>query len=250
MCGTIPSVRLPLLLVWIATLTAFPLAAQVPAPSKPDVGEGLKRERERLASFQWRLRTEMKVDGVLRVSRTENVHLGPNGELVKKIVKFEKAKEPTPFPGNDPRARLVAPTTNTEEDTLFEQAQALMQFYARLSPERVEAWAERAELMPPDPDRAGKVRLHGRGLGRPQDDAVLYLDPLTKIASEIEVKTTVDPRIIDIAFLRATFEPLAPVKPGAPAVWVPKKIFLNMNRGKRAVTLEMETTDWRSWTGS
>ncbi len=250
MCGTIPSVRLPLLLVWMATLTAFPVAAQVPAPSKPDVGEGLKRERERLANFQWRLRTEMKVDGVLRVSRTENVHLGPNGELVKKIVKFEKAKEPTPFPQNDPRARLAAPTTNTEEDTLFEQAQALMQFYARLSPERVEAWAERAELMPPDPDRAGKVRLHGRGLGRPQDDAVLYLDPLTKIASEIEVKTTVDPRIVDIAFLRATFEPLAPVKPGASAVWVPKKIFLNMNRGKRAVTLEMETTDWRSWTGS
>jgi len=31
---------------------------------------------------------------------------------------------------------------------------------------------------------------------------------------------------------------------------VPKKIFLNMNRGKRAVTLEMETSEWRSWTGS
>ncbi len=250
MCGTIPSVRLPLLLACAATLTGFPLAAQVPSPSKPDVGEGLKRERERLANFQWRLKTEMKVDGVLRVSRTENVHLGPNGELVKKIVKFEKAKEPTPFPETDPRARLAAPTTNTEEDRLFEQAQALMQFYARLSPERVEAWAERAELMPPDPDRAGKVRLHGRGLGRPQDDAVLYLDPLTKVASEIEVKTTVDPRIVDIAFLRATFEALPQLRPDVPAVWVPKKIFLNMNRGKRAVTLEMETTDWRSWTGS
>jgi len=61
-------VRLPLLLVLTATLTAFPLPAQVPAPSKPDVGEGLKREREHLANFEWRLRTEMKVDGVLRVS--------------------------------------------------------------------------------------------------------------------------------------------------------------------------------------
>ena len=250
MCGTIPPVRIPPRLVLAATLIAFPLAAQAPAPSKPHVGEGLKRERERLANFQWRLKTEMKIDGVLRVSRTENVHLGPSGELVKKIVKFDKSVAPTPFPENDPRARLGSHMTNTEEDTLFEQAQALMQFYTRLSPERVDAWAQRAELMPPDPDRAGKVRLHGRGLGRPQDDAVLYLDPLTKIASEIEVKTTVDPRIIDIAFLRATFEPLAQAKPGAPAVWVPKKIFLNMNRGKRAVTLEMETTDWRSWSGS
>jgi hypothetical protein len=192
----------------------------------------------------------MKIDGVLRVSRIENVHLGPSGELVKKIVKFDKSMEPTPFPHNDPRARHAAPPTNTEEDALFEQAQALMQFYARLSPERVEAWAERAELMPPDPDRADKVRLHGRGLGRPQDDAVLYLDPLTKVASEIEVKTTVDPRIVDIAFLRATFEPLPQVRPNVPAVWVPKKIFLNMNLGKRAVTLEMETSDWRSWTGT
>jgi hypothetical protein len=249
-CGTIPSVRLPLLLVAAATLTGFLLAAQAPAPSKPDVAEGLKRERERLANYQWRLKTEMKVDGVLRVSRTESVHLGPSGELVKKIVKFDKAMAPSPFPQHDPRARLSAPMTSTEEDSLFEQAQALMQFYARLSPERVEEWAKRAELMPPDPDRASKVRLHGRGLGRPQDDAVLYLDPQTKIASEIEVKTTVDPRIVDIAFLRATFEPLPQVRSDMPAVWVPKKIFLNMNRGKRAVTLEMETTDWRSWTGS
>ncbi len=233
-----------------ATLTAFPLAAQAPAPSKPDVGKGLQIERERLAAYQWRLKTEMKVDGVLRVSRTENVHLGPNGELVKKIVKFDKSIAPTPFPANDPRARLAPPPSNTEEDTLFEQAQSLMQFYARLSPARVAAWAERAELMPPDPDRAGKVRLHGRGLGRVQDDAVLYLDPQTKIASEIEVKTTVDPRIVDIAFLRATFEPLPQVRADLPAVWVPKKIFLNMNHGKRAVTLEMETSEWRAWTGS
>jgi hypothetical protein len=240
-------VKRPLLLVLAATLTAFPLAAQAPTPSKPDVAEGLKRERERLANYQWRLKTEMKVDGVLRVSRLENVHLGPTGELVKKIVKFDKSPEPTPFPHNDPRARFAVPPTNTEEDTLFEQAQSLMQFYARLSPERVEAWAERAELMPPDPDRAGKVRLHGRGLGRPQDDAVLYLDPLTKVASEIEVKTTVDPRIVDIAFLRATFEQLPQVRPDVPAVWVPKKIFLNMNRGRREVMLEMETSDWRAW---
>ena len=245
-----PPVKLRSLFFAAATLTAFPLGAQAPAPSKPDVAKGLRVERERLAAYQWRLKTEMKVDGALRVSRTENVHLGPNGELVKKIVKFDKSMAPTPFPENDPRARLAAPTSSAEEDNLFEQAQSLMQFYARLSPERVAAWAERAELMPPDPDRAGKIRLHGRGLGRTQDDAVLYLDPLTKIASEIEVKTTVDPRIVDIAFLRATFEALPQVRPDVPPVWVPKKIFLNMNRGKRAVTLEMETSEWRSWTGS
>ena len=242
--------KLRSLLFAAATLTAFPLGAQAPAPSKPDVGKGLQVERERLAAYQWRLRTEMKVDGVLRVARVENVHLGPNGELVKKIVKFDKSIAPTPFPASDPRARLALPTSNTEEDALFEQAQSLMQFYARLSPARVAAWAERAELMPPDPDRAGRIRLHGRGLGRVQDDAVLYLDPLTKIASEIEVKTTVDPRIVDIAFLRATFEPLPKVRADLPAVWVPKKIFLNMNHGKRAVTLEMETSEWRAWTGS
>lgn len=238
------------LLAAAVTLTAFRLAAQAPTPAKPDVGEGLKIERERLANYQWRMKTEMTVDGISRVTRVESVHLGPSGELVKKIVRFDKAPEPTPFPANDPRARHALPTKAGEDDTLFEQAQSLMQFYARLSPERVEAWAERAQLMPPDPDRAGKIRLHGNGLGRPQDDAVLYLDPQTKTASEIEVKTTVDPTIVDIAFLRATFEPLPQVRPDVPAVWVPKKIFLNMNRGKHAVKLEMETSDWRAWGGS
>ena len=231
----------------LATLTALPLAAQDPTPSKLDVGPGLKRERARLSNYQWRLRTEMKVDGTVRMSKLEDVHLGPDGGLVKKIVKFDKALQPTPFAENDPRARIYAPTTGSEEDRLSEIAQDLMQYYARLSPERVAEWARNAEVLPAEADHPGLVRMHGRGLGRPQDDAVLFFDPKTKTAAQIEVKTTVDPRILDIAFIRATFEALPQVRPDAPPVWVPKRVFLNMSRGKRAVALEMETTDWRSW---
>ncbi len=231
----------------LATLTALPLAAQDPTPSKPDVGQGLKRERERLANYQWRIKTEMKIDGTIRMSKVEDVHLGPDGGLVKKIVKFDKGAEPTPYAENDPRARVYAPTTGSEEDRLSEIAQDLMQYYARLSPERVAEWARRAELLPANADHPGLVRMHGRGLGRPQDDAVLYLDPKTHTAALIEVKTTVDPRILDIAFIRATFEALAQVRPDLAPLWVPKRVFLNMRRGKRAVALEMETSDWRQW---
>ena len=122
-----------------------------------------------------------------------------------------------------------------------------MQYYARLSPERVTEWAKNAEILPAEADHPGLVRMHGRGLGRPLDDAVLFFDPKTQTAAQIEVKTTVDPRILDIAFIRATFEPLPKVRSDSPAVWVPKRVFLNMRRGKRAVALEMETTDWRAW---
>lgn len=230
-----------------ATLTAIPLAAQAPVPSKPDVGGGLRRERERLANYQWRLRTEMKVDGTMRMSKIEDVHLGPDGGLVKKMVKFEKAPEPTPYAENDPRSRVYAPTTGSEEERLSEIAQDLMQYYLRLTPERVAEWAKRAELLPPDADHPGLVRMHGRGLGRPLDDAVLYLDPKTQNAAQIEVKTTVDPRILDIAFIRATFEALPRVRPDVEPLWVPRRVFLNMSRGRRAVALEMETSDWRTW---
>ncbi len=231
----------------LATLTAIPVAAQDPTPSKPDVGGGLRRERERLANYQWRLRTEMRVDGAVRMSKLEDVHLGPDGGLVKRIVKYDRSAAPTPYAENDPRARVYAPVTGSEEDRLSEQAQDLMQYYARLSPERVAEWAKRAEILPADLDHPTLVRMHGRGLGRPQDDAVLYLDPKTQTVSQIEVKTTVDPRILDIAFIRATFEPLPQVRPDFPPVWVPKRVFLNMNRGRRTVALEMETSDWRSW---
>lgn len=235
---------------FLATLIALPLAAQDPTPSKLDVGPGLKRERERLSGYQWRLKTEMKVDGTTRMFKIEDVHLGPDGGLVKKTVKFDKPTEPTPFPENDPRARVYAPTTGTEEERLFEIAQDLMQYYARLSPERVAEWARNAEVLPPEADHPGLVRMHGRGLGRPLDDAVLFFDPKTKTAAKIEVKTTVDPRILDIAFIRATFEALPQVRADVAPLWVPKRVFLNMRRGKRAVALEMETTDWRTWTGS
>lgn len=232
--------------ILLATLTALPLAAQDPVPAKPDVGQGLRRERERLAGYRWRLRTEMRVDGASRLAKVEDVHLGPDGGIVKKLVKFERAAQPTPYAENDPRARLYAPPTGSEEDRLFEAAQDLMQYYARLSPERAAEWAKGAELLPADADHPGLVRMHGRGLGRPLDDAVLYLDPRTQAVSQIEVKTTVDPRILDIAFLRATFEPLQ-VRTDVPALWVPKRVFLNMTRGRRTVALEMEATDWRTW---
>ncbi len=151
----------------LATLSATPLAAQEPVPSKPDVGQGLQRERARLANYQWRLKTEMKVDGVIRLSKVEDVHLGPDGGLVKRIVRFDKAPEPTPFAENDPRSRVYAPLPGSEEERLFEIAQDLMQYYLRLSPERVAEWAKRAEILPSDADHPGLVRMHGRGLGRP-----------------------------------------------------------------------------------
>jgi hypothetical protein len=238
---------LPALL--LVTLTAAPLAAQAPTPAKPDVGGGLRRERERLSGYRWRLKTEMRVDGVVRMSKLEDVNLGPDGGLVKKIVKFEKAPEPTPFAENDPRARIYSPLGGAEEDRLSELAQDLMQYYLRLSPERVTEWAARAEILPAEADHPGLVRMHGRGLGRPQDDAVLYLDPKTQAPTLIEVKTTVDPRILDIAFIRATFESLPQIRPDVPALWVPKRVFLNMSRGRRSVALEMETSDWRAWSG-
>jgi hypothetical protein len=239
--------RLPTSAFLLATLSALPLAAQDPTPSKLDVGPGLKRERERLANYQWRLKTEMKVDGTVRMHKVEDVHLGPDGGLVKKTVKFDKPAEPTPFAENDPRARVYAPATGSEEERLSEIAQDLMQYYARLSPERVAEWAKNAEVLAPEAEHPGLVRMHGRGLGRPLDDAVLFFDPKTKTAAYIEVKTTVDPRILDIAFIRATFEPLPQVRADVTPLWVPKRVFLNMRRGKRAVALEMETTDWRQW---
>jgi len=241
-------VKRPLTSVFLAaTLGALPLAAQAPDPSKPDVVQGLKHERERLANYQWRLRTEMRIDGALRLSKLEDVHLGPDGGLVKKIVKFDKAAEPTPFAENDPRRRVYAPLPGSEEDRLSEIAQDLMQYYLRLSPERVAEWAKRAEILPGDADHPGLVRMHGRGLGRPLDDAVIYLDPKTQNAVQIEVKTTVDPRILDIAFIRATFEALPQPRADVAPLWIPTHIFLNMNRGHRAVALEMETSDWRTW---
>lgn len=230
-----------------ATLIQSALAGQAPTPAKPNVAEGLKRERARLSSYQWRLKTEMKVDGVLRMQKTEDVHLAPDGGLVRKLVKFDKKPIPTPYPWSDPRSRLEPPATEAEEDRFADQAQDLMHLYLTLSPERVEEWAARAEVLPPDPDRPGQIRIHGRGLGRPQDDAMLYLDAVKRTPVEIEVKTTPDMLIVDIAFIRARFEALPAVHPNMEPVWVPKKIFLNMDRGKRVVTLEMDTSDYRAW---
>lgn len=214
----------------------------------PDVVAGLKKEREQLSRYQWRLKTEMKVDNVIRLVKTEDVHLGPDGGLVKaKTVKYDKKPAPTPLPYKDPRAALGPPATDKEDEAFFEQAQDLMQFYLRLSPERIAAWAKGAERLGPDPDRPGRVRMHGRGLGRPFDDALLYLDATTKAPTEIEVKTTVNPLMVNIAFLRVYIEKFSPPEPGAEPLLVPKRIFMTMDRGRRHAALEMEMSDFRTW---
>jgi hypothetical protein len=239
--------RLPVCALAVALLahTGPAPAWQEPAPGK-SLGEDVVRERERLANYRWRLKTEMTVDGRLRMTRLEDVNLSPNGGFQKRLVRFERAPEPTPVPITDPRAGLVSPSPE-DDDRFFETAQYLMELYARLTPGQVNAWAARARLLPPDPDRPGLLRMVGRGLGRPQDDAVAYIDPKSRRASEIEVKTTVGPEVKEIAFIRVSFELLTPASPEAPSVLVPKRIFLNMSRGRHDVALEMETSDWRVW---
>lgn len=189
----------------------------------------------------------MKVDDVPRLTKVEDVHLGPDGALVtKKTVRWEKRPEPPPLPPNDPRADLRRPLPPEEEERLAEAATEVMQLYARLSPAVARRWQQEAEVLPPDPDRPGLERIRGRGLARPQDEATIYLDGESRLLSEIEVKTTVSPEIRDIAFLRVTFEDL-PAPGGPPGLRVPGRIFLNLDFLGRRVALEMSTTDYRSW---
>lgn len=231
----------------LALALAVAPAVEPPPTAGPDLASGLESGRKGLALYQWRLRTEMKVDGVSRLTKLEDVHLGPDGGLVtKKTVKYDRRPEPTPFPRNDPRADRQRPLTQLEEEQLGEAAMEVMQLYARLSPDVVRRWQEGAELLPPDPARKGLVRMKGRGLARPQDEATLYLDEKSRLVGEIEVKTTVSPEIRDIAFLRAEFEKLP--APGAPpGLRAPGRIYLNMQFQGRRVTLEMTTTDYSSW---
>ncbi len=219
-----------------------------PAQQKPDVAGSVVTERRRLSSYRWRLLTEMSVDGNPRIVKSEDVHLGPDGALVhEKTVRSERKPQPTPVPWNDPRAVLGPPASAAEDEAFFEQAQSLMQYYLRLSPERLAEWAKGAELLPADPDRPGKIRMHGRGLGRPLDDAVLYLDAATRAPVEIEVKTTLSPTLRDIAFLRVLIEPLEPPPPDGEVLLVPKRIFLNIDRGNRHASVEMTMSDFRTW---
>ncbi|MBK9372478.1 MAG: hypothetical protein IPN03_01745 [Holophagales bacterium] len=238
---------MPATLPALAALLAITLLATPPPTVPPDVASGLETGRQGLAHYQWRLRTEMKVDGVSRLTKLEDVHLGPDGGLVtKKTVKYDRRPEPTPLPASDPRSDRQRPLTSPEEERLAEAAMEVMQLYARLTPDVARRWQEGADMLPPDPGRPGLVRLKGRGLGRPQDEATLYLDEKTRIVEQIEVKTTVSPEIRDIAFLRADFERIP--APGAPpGLLVPGRIFLNMQYQGRRVTLEMTTTDYSTW---
>ena len=178
---------LPLSLPLLLLLSAPP-AATPSSPAPTEAAAGVAKGREELARFRWRLKTDMKVNDSLRISKLEEVHLGPDGRLVmQKTLRFERKPQPTPLPYGDPRLKYAAPPSEEEEERLFDVARDLMQFYASIPPERVAEWTKKAEVMPHDPERSGRIRMHGRGLGRPEDDAVVYLDPDSRAAVEIEV---------------------------------------------------------------
>lgn len=235
--------RVPTILLALLVLPPLGSLAQ-----KPDVAGSVATERRRLSNFRWRLTTEMTVDGNPRLTKSEDVHLGPDGGLVReKTVRYDKRPAPTPLPYNDPRARLGPPATQDEDEAFFQQAQNLMQYYLRLSPESLEQWGKGAALLPSDPDRPGKIRMHGRALGRPFDDALLYLDERTRAPVEIEVKTTLSDKLRDIAFIRVLIEPMTPAPPDAEALLVPKRIEMNIDRGHRHASFQMTMGDFRAW---
>ncbi len=242
------SSRITLAIVLMLTAWNASALPTAPADAKPDVAHALDVARHRLSALKWRMKTEMRVDGEIRLTKVEDVHLGPDGDLVKaKVVRYDKKPAPTPLPYGDPRSRLGPPPTDAEEETLFAQAQALMQLYLRLSPDSVAEWARGAQLLPELSERPGQRALRGRGLGRTLDEAILYLEASSQTAREIEVKTTVSDAVVDIAFLRVSFEPRSLPAVSQKPVVVPKSVFLNMDRGKRRVRLEMEMSDFQSW---
>ena len=170
----------PALALLAALLPPGPSTATPPPTPRPDLASGLELGREGLARYQWRLKTEMKVDGLLRLTKVEDVHLGPDGGLVmKKTVRYDKRPEPTPFPPNDPRGRDQRLLTSDEEEKLADAASDVMQLYARLSPEVVRRWQESAELLPPDPDGApGPSEGGGGGSEGSQSGADLVVSTL------------------------------------------------------------------------
>lgn len=245
------SASLPLLAAFFAALVEVATAApdgSAAAGRGIDPAASLDAGRHRLAAFQWRMKTEMRIDDIPRLTKLEDVHLGPDGALVKaKTIRYERYPAPTPVASRDPRSGRFIPPTEGEDEPLFEQAQALMQLYARLSPAEVSAWAKGAALLPENSDRPGLKALGGRGLVRPLDNVVLYLDAATGSAREIEVKTTVSAKIVDIAFLRVLFSSKVLGPAGSPPVVAPESVYLNMTRGRRRVVLEMEMSDFRPW---
>ncbi|MCG3194123.1 MAG: hypothetical protein DIJKHBIC_03380 [Thermoanaerobaculia bacterium] len=239
----------------IAAVLASFIPLPLPASEEPprptplsDPGSGVQKGREKLSSYRWRVRTEMRVDDDLRITKLEDVHIAPDGGLAwDKTVKYERQPPPTPFPYADPRRSLPQPPSEKDEDIYFEQGYSLIQLYARVSPSHINAWASGAKITTTDPDRSGHTKISGRGLVRRLDEAVVYLDSASRQAVEIEVKTTVTELVKDIAFLRVQLEPLAERRAESPIV-APRKIFLNMNRGTRRIVIEMTFVDFRKWT--
>lgn len=240
----VTAVALPLL---GALLSGQP--APTPSPPRPEeVAASLKEDREKLGRYRFRLQSRMAVDGDDRLTKLEDVHIGPDGGLVReKTVRFDRRPPPTPVPYADPRRRSVEPLTEKQEDALFEETQTLLQLYLTLPPARVAAWAARAQEVPPEPDRGGRRKLHGTGLARPFDDVVAYLDPASGLVAEVEVKTTVTEKLKDIAFLRVTFQALPPLRSGGDPTVAPKEGFLNMDRGRHRIVVDLSATDFRSW---
>lgn len=243
----------PLAVPLVLALLPSRLPAAPPRPGGAAAGAGdvaasLEKGRATLGQYRFRLRSRMTVDGELRIDKLEDVHIGPDGDLVReKTLRFERRPAPTPVPFTDPRSSVLVPLTEKEEDRLFAEAESLVHLYLTLPASRIGEWASGAEGMASDPEREGRRKLHGRGLGRPFDDAVVYLDPVTGAAEEVEVKTTATEQVKDIAFLRVTFQVLPSPRPGAAGAVAPEKGFLNMDRGRRRVVVEMETSDFRSW---
>lgn len=218
------------------------------ATSARSVAVAVTEFRKNLALFRFRIRTTMSVDGNVRIVKLEEVRVGPDGGLVRdRTLRYERKPLPTPYPYGDPRRGQPDPPAPKEEDALWEQSQSLLMFYLRTSADRVGEWATRSRVVPRDPERDGMARWQGRGLFRPWDEVSAYFDAGTRTLRQVEIKTTVSDRPLDIAFIRLGFGSRPSVRSGQPPVAVLDDVFLNMNRGRRRVVVEIDATDFRAF---
>ncbi|HSO74072.1 MAG TPA: hypothetical protein VLU47_04480, partial [Blastocatellia bacterium] len=186
--------RLVSIIVMASLAPAATLGAQ---DAKQKFASAQKSNAAAARQYTWKSRTELKLKGESKSVKLEQVRYDANGQLQKTPIDTGAPQTQQPS-GGRLKQRVVA-KKKEEFGELIKGLAGLVNSYAHMPQDKMQAFTQNAAFKPGQGQDAGKIEITGQPGIAAGDSLTLWVDKSTMLFNRISINTVYDKEPVSVA---------------------------------------------------
>jgi hypothetical protein len=186
--------------VLVLFVLASGLAIAAGTQDKEKFAQAQKQNSEALKQYTWKSRTEIKMKGESKNVKLEQIRYDIDGKLEKTSIGGSPEQQPQEESkagrrGRRGRGKAKDKIVEKKKKEFAEMMQALGKLvasYGQIPPEKMQSFAQNAQVSQGEGDQVGTVRIQGGDVLQAGDAMTIWIDPATQMMRRVEIKTALE----------------------------------------------------------